>query len=1062
MTQEGFHAEKVNAALAEISNALWVEQDLESYCRKVHAVFESTLGVKNFFIGLADECANEVRFPYFADVMDGPCFAIPDMAPPSKATPTLHVLRTGKPALFSKNCRLQRVESGEFRPTLGTLSEVWLGVPLIVHGKTIGVLGVQDYTDPYFFSSKDVSLLTSAAGFIGVAIHRNKAALALKESERRFRSIFDSVSDAIFVHDARGGRILDVNQRACELYGYAREEIICLDVGALSSGSPLYTQRDAEEKVRQASLGRIPPFEWQAKARDGKLFWVLVSMSTVAFGDEERVLVSVQDITERKQTEAALRESAETNRALVEGMPDIVTRFDRDGRHLFISAKVRETLGFEPESFIGRTHAELGFPEALCRFWEESIRRVFDSGVPFETEFTFESKAGPVIYDWRLIPERDTQGTVSSVLTISRDVTSYRKAQRDYRTLFREMLEGCALHEVILDERGEPADYRFLDINPAFERMTGLEREKILGKTVLEVLPGIERHWIETYGRVALTGEAVNFERVSGAIGKCFDVTAFRPAPGQFACIFSDITERKRVEDALIRKDALLSAILCNLPFDFWARDTNQRIIMQSYESIRLWGDLANTLISDAQVAPEYVQAWMSINARVLRGELVNEECAYTSSEGALRQYHSIVAPIRQGSEILGILGINIDITERKQAEVALSLAKDQAEAANKAKSEFLANMSHEIRTPLNGILGMLQLLQTTAQDAEQQEYVLAAIRSSRRLASLLSDILDLSRVEAGKMIVREERFDTRNLKEAVQDLFSQAAKDKGLDLEFVIDERLPHVLVGDEARVRQILFNLIGNAIKFTQKGGLRVELSPLSCATPEACRVLFTVSDTGIGIDDDQVGSIFEPFVQGESSYVRRYQGAGLGLSIVARLAKLLGGEVSIESEEGAGTTIYLTIPFKHSPMHVAASRSKEPVVDAGTGLRILFAEDDSVTRLTIKRLLEKAGHTVSVAVDGADALRILEHEQFDLILMDIQMPVMDGVEATRAIRFKDRFEAIRDIPIIAVTAYAMSGDREKFLGDGMNDYISKPVDIEALKAVIARVMGNESMSG
>jgi len=497
--------------------------------------------------------------------------------------------------------------------------------------------------------------------------------------------------------------------------------------------------------------------------------------------------------------------------------------------------------------------------------------------------------------------------------------------------------------------------------------------------------------------------------------------------------------------------------------WEYWvAPDGSYQYVSPSCE--RITGYSANEFIVDPNlelriVHPEdigYYESHMSNSHSYTAGHAIIEFRIISKREEIHWIEHTCQPIVDVAGNYLGRRASNRDITDRKLTEAALVAATHQAETANKAKSEFLANMSHEIRTPLNGILGMLQLLQTTAQDDEQKEYVLTAIRSSKRLASLLSDILDLSRIEAGKMSLREERFETRLLKEAVFDLFSLAAKDKGLELEFVYDERLPHVLVGDEARVRQILFNLIGNAIKFTQKGRVLTEVSRIPVAPEGICRVLITVSDTGIGIDDAQAKSIFEPFVQAENSYVRRYQGAGLGLSIVARLVKLLGGEIAIESEVDAGTSIYFSIPFKMPPMHIPTPVARADFAATGTSLGILLAEDDAVTRLSLKRLLEKAGHNVTVAVDGADALRILEQEHFDLILMDIQMPVMDGVEATRAIRFNDRFEAIREIPIIAVTAYAMSGDRDKILGAGMNDYISKPVDIVELKAIIAKVMG------
>ncbi len=296
--------------------------------------------------------------------------------------------------------------------------------------------------------------------------------------------------------------------------------------------------------------------------RNAATDFVTIPTDDMQFSELSRIAKSANKmIAVQKKTEKSLRESEKMHRALVEGMPDIVMRFDRKGRHLFVSDNVRETMDIEPEHFIDKTHAELGFPEETCRFWEESIRRVFDSGAPFETEFTFEGKAGPVIFDWRLIPERDGQGEVSSVLSINRDITSHRKAEQDYQTLFREMLDGFALHEIILDPDGIPVDYRFLAINPSFERMTGLRAQDIVGRTVLEVLPGTERHWIETYGNVALTGDPAHFENYSTELRKHFDVTAFRPVEGQFACIFQDITERIKAEAERERLQAQLTQV---------------------------------------------------------------------------------------------------------------------------------------------------------------------------------------------------------------------------------------------------------------------------------------------------------------------------------------------------------------------------------------------------------------------------------------------------------------------------------------------------------------------
>ena len=404
----------------------------------------------------------------------------------------------------------------------------------------------------------------------------------------------------------------------------------------------------------------------------------------------------------------------------------------------------------------------------------------------------------------------------------------------------------------------------------------------------------------------------------------------------------------------------------------------------------------------------------------------------------------------------LGRRASNRDITDRKLAEAESIEAKKIAQAANKAKSEFLANMSHEIRTPLNGITGMLHLLERTTLEGDQKEYLIAAKQSSNRLTRLLSDILDLSRIEAGKADLHAAAFNPIDLKNTLSELFAMTAQEKDLSIDFFFDERIPSVLVGDENRLLQILFNLVGNAIKFTEKGTVRIEITPL-LASGSKLHVLFAVRDTGIGIPDDRLKDIFEPFTQVEGSYSRRFQGAGLGLSIVRRLVIMMGGEIAIDSIVGEGTAIYLSLPFNLPQL--SPEQVEEMVVNVQSstldGLRVLFVEDDAMNLLGGKRLLEKKGWIVSTAKNGQEALQCLAEQEFDLILMDVQMPVMDGVEAAKSIRGGKAGQDKVGIPIIAMTAYAMVGDKEKFLAAGMDDYISKPVDVEELKQIVRRVI-------
>jgi hypothetical protein len=525
--------------------------------------------------------------------------------------------------------------------------------------------------------------------------------------------------------------------------------------------------------------------------------------------------------------------------------------------------------------------------------------------------------------------------------------------------------------------------------------------------------------------------------------------------PEQYIAIRTEITARKNFEAQLTEQLGFVEVLLEATPTAIYLKDLQGRYLRFNKAFEQLFGiersewmgkNVFDLVPGDAAVMMHRKDQELFDNHLIQ----TYESTLTNRKTGAVRQGLFWKAPLSNAEgQVTALVGTILDITERNRFEQDLRVAKQNAEAANKAKSDFLANMSHEIRTPMNGVIGMTDLALDTVLNATQREYLSTVKSSAQSLMVILNDILDFSKIEAGKLSIEAVEFSLPDTIAEILKSINARAEKKGLALVCRLAPGVPRRVLGDPGRVRQVLTNLCDNAIKFTSAGSVHVVVE----ATPwraDGYEVHLSVQDTGIGIPADKQHGVFEAFNQADTSTTRQFGGTGLGLTISARLVELMGGRIWVESEPGQGSTFHFTVRVQGVLAAPSVVTDPAPALpDDGRPLRILLVEDHPINQLLATTLLKKWGHHVVLAKNGQEAVDLFPGAVWDLVLMDMQMPVMGGLDATRLIRASE--PASQRTPIIAMTANAMESDRQACLDAGMDAHLAKPFSAAALQTVI-----------
>jgi PAS domain S-box-containing protein len=792
-----------------------------------------------------------------------------------------------------------------------------------------------------------------------------------------------------------------------------------------------------------------------------------------------------ETIVERKEIEVRLRQSEERYRVVISDAQDIIYRTDENGHFTFFNGAALRVMGHTEESLTGRHFLELIDPEhrdAARRFYGVQMMRKIPN-----TYYEFSAVGGSDDPLWlgqnvQLLLEGDR---VIGFQAVARDITERKRmeaALRESEARYRDLFDNASdlIHSV-------STSGKLLYVNNAWRRTLGYSDEEIAQLSLhMIVHPDSREYYASLRTRIMAGKDIENIVLklvtrdgrpiiVEGGVSCSFKdgkLTSMRS-------IFRDVTERKRIEMALRESEERVRSAFDMAPIGMALLAPDGRWIQVNRALCDIVGYTEEELLGttfQAITHPEDLDSDLERVQEVLRGEIYSYqmEKRYWHKEGHIVWVLLSVSVVRElrDNEPLYFISQIQDISERKRIEAELAHARDAALRSARLKSEFLANMSHEIRTPMNGIIGMTGLLKGTDQTPEQLEYTGIIESSAASLLTIVNDILDFSKIEAGKLSLDTVDLDLRTITESTVALLAERARVKGIGFVSMIYKDVPTDLRSDPVRIRQVLTNLIGNAIKFTDEGEvvLRVRRERESAGH---VMVRFEVSDTGIGIAPEAQAQLFQAFTQGDSSTTRKYGGTGLGLAISRKLVEMMGGEIGVESRAGEGSTFWFTVQFERQrrkrgtprkprsesdqgPIHEEVTAT--PAVRATTasgpdscrgGIRILVAEDNIVNQKVALGQLRKLGHSADIVTNGCEVIEAIALKQYDLILMDCQMPIMDGYQTSSQIRsLHDRRHYT---VIVALTANAMQGTRERCLEAGMDDYISKPVDIEELRRVL-----------